>query len=206
MKHDKKQSAIGIASLMLICVASLTGCSKSGNSWIDDPEDVYEYTWEEYLKTYTLNASELAGTWTLEKVEDISTGKVTEINETFTILPFDLNAAEETYVSEVNYANLQIHFADYDDKVVYKKNGEEILEDLLLYLIGKKGDPISKSRVYMLTFSVDKSDNASLIIGLNNIEYSKGKASAYGVIQKSGSVDGKFTYDYYNGEVTLTKK
>lgn len=206
MKHDKMQSAIGIASLMLICITSLTGCGKSGNSWIDDPEDVYEYTWEEYLKKYTLNASELTGTWTVEKVKDISTDKTTEVNETFTILSIDLNAAEETYVSEVNYSNLQFHFANYEDKVVYKENGEDIHEDLSLYLIGKKGDPISKSRVYMLTLSVDKSNNTSLIIGLNNIEYYKGKANAYGVIQKSGYVDGKFNSDYYNGEVTLTKK
>lgn len=204
MKHNRIQMNIGIFSMMLICLASLTGCGGTGSSWDDD--DLYEYTWEEYLSEYTMNASDLAGTWTIEKVKDYVSGEVAEINQTFTILPFNLDEAEETNIADVNYSGLTFHYATYKNKVRYNGTDGEDLNDLSLYLIGKKGESKKKSRVYMYSFSIDTSDGGSLAVSLNHIDFSKGKATAIGAVVISSYVNDKFTYNSYSGEVTLTKK
>lgn len=187
-------------------VLILSGCSKS-DGLLDDPEDMYAKTSEEFFNKYTFNVSNLTGTWTIESVSELESNKVTQINESFTILPFDLNeATEETSIYEYTNADLKLYSATYDDKVRYNNGKDEPLSNLELTLVGKKGDSISKSKVYIFSFVLTGDDSTGLTLSMNTIESTNGKMSGIGTIILTHYENGEFKADHYSGTITLSKK
>lgn len=111
---------------ILISIIMLSGCGKSGNGLIDDDiinKDVSEDS-DEYLGFYTLDPSDLVGTWLIESIFDEDTKTTVEINRYFTIQPFDVKQAKETHEVQFPFEDLKCLTATYEDAVVTEYNGE----------------------------------------------------------------------------------
>lgn len=184
----------------------LSGCGKSGNGLIDDDiinNDVYDDS-DEYLGFYTLDPSDLIGTWLIENVYDEDSKQTVAINKTLTILPFDVSKAEVSNEMEFPFDNIKYSRATYEETVVTENNGGLKYNSLSLNFIGKTTSSITEMKVYMFS-TLFFEDNGSTTLVVLEPRYSNGKIKGSGSIRIAVTDETGYSSKMYSGEVTLTK-
>lgn len=153
-------------AISFFLILLLISCSK--DNVLEEPDDPSSFSTEDGM----IKPEILHGTWVLESITDVESGKTTHFNDVFSILPFEVKQ-ESDYIVKDKHGIHNVWAEIYETFTTAITANGVIVNYGIVGFMNKVGKPLKDALVYEIDLTIPR-DNGFIVLAGVDFSYRDG--------------------------------